>query len=245
MDNPTISGFTSGMTENIVGKTCIQLAGCTFTLHGRSLIRDGIRETRDETGSASRDRPAGFLHLCVPGALFAGYPAGDACIRAPCGICRFNAAGPAGAADKLTAPGVLPQQNGAQSDRDPLYGNSTSLDAAGGTVENRALCVVRSRSRVPAPPRGGFTDKKRVTGIRGLCKNPPLRQPCPPQRGRGRMRAGITCTHKYPRTKICEQVIQHHRNRGMPQRRGRRFTGAPKSVLWFSLRSPREQKSSF
>jgi len=29
---------------------------------------------------------------------------------------------------------------------------------------------------------------------------------------------------------ICVQVIQHHRNRGMPQRRGRRLAGAPKSV---------------
>ena len=31
--------------------------------------------------------------------------------------------------------------------------------------------------------------------------------------------------------KICVQVIQHHRNRGMPKRRGRRLAGAPKSVM--------------
>lgn len=158
MDNPTISGFTPGRTGKYPGKTGVTRQGALSPSMAGPLSREMMRKPGNETGSASRYRPAGILLLRVPGSSFAGYPAGYTCVRAPCGICRFSAAGPAGAADKFPSPGFLPQQKDAQRDRDCFCWDGTSLAAAGDTVENHSLCAVRSRSRVPASSRGGFGD---------------------------------------------------------------------------------------
>jgi len=67
-----------------------------------------------------------------------------------------------------------------------------------------------------------------------LCKNPVFNNgaapftPALPPRGAG---AYATMPNYLSGGLIRVQVIQHYRNRGMPQRRGRRLAGAPKSVF--------------